>query len=137
MANTKHVGLAWQHRGLVFTGEGEGKVPITIDGENAEGPGPMESLLLALAACTGSDVVVVMRKKRLDLRELRIEVSGERREEHPQRYVAIDLTYSVTAPGATEEQVRHAIDLSLAKYCSVTHSLNPAIAIRYELVLQA
>ena len=137
MADTKQVDLTWQHRGLVFTGEGAGKVPITIDAANAEGPGPMESVLLALAACTGSDLVVVLRKKRLDLRELRIEVRGERREEHPQRYVAIDLTYSVSAPGATEEQVRHAIDLSLAKYCSVTHSLNPAIAIRYELVLQA
>ena len=137
MASTKHVGLTWQGRGLVFSGAGAGGVRVPIDGDNVEGPGPMESLLLALAACTGSDVVVVMRKKRVDLRELRLEVTGQRREEHPQRYVAIDLEYSVTAPGATEEQVRHAIDLSLAKYCSVIKSLNPDIAIRYELVLEA
>ncbi len=137
MAKAKHVGLTWQGRELVFSGAGAGGVRVPIDGDNVAGPGPMESLLLALAACTGSDVVVVMRKKRVDLRELRLEVTGQRREEHPQRYVAIDLKYSVTAPGAREEQVRHAIDLSLAKYCSVTHSLNPDIAIRYELVLQA
>lgn len=137
MASTKHVGLTWQGRDLVFSGAGAGGVRVPIDGDNVEGPGPMESLLLALAACTGSDVVVVMRKKRVDLRELRLDVTGQRREEHPQRYVAIDLKYSVTAPGAREEQVRYAIDLSLAKYCSVTHSLNPDIAIRYELVLQA
>jgi uncharacterized OsmC-like protein len=45
--------------------------------------------------------------------------------------------YRVTAPGAAEAQVRQAIDLSLTKYCSVTHSLAPDITIRYELDLQA
>lgn len=133
----KRVTLAWQRRALVFRGEGAGRAPITIDGDNAEGPGPMESLLLAMAACTGSDVVSVLGKKRVDLRELRIEITGQRREEHPRRYVAIDLTYHVVAPGATERQVRHAIDLSLEKYCSVTHSLNPDIPVRYALALQA
>ena len=133
----KRVSLEWQARELVFRGEGAGKVPITIDGNNAEAPGPMETLLLAMAACTGSDVAVVMTKKRLGMRSLRIEVHGRRREEHPQRYVAIDLVYHVVAPGATEAQVRHAIDLSLGKYCSVTHSLNPDIPVHYELDLQA
>ena len=137
MPPSKHVALTWQGRGLVFRGEGAGRVPITIDGDNAEGPGPMESLLLALAACTGSDVVTVMRKKRVDLRELRVEVSGTRREDYPQRYAAIALRYHAAAPGAAEETLRHAINLSLEKYCSVTASLNPDIPVRYELVLQA
>jgi putative redox protein len=73
----------------------------------------------------------------VDLQELRIEVQGRRRDEPPRRYVAIDLVFNVTAPGATEAQVRQAIDLSLAKYCSVTHSLNPDIPVRYDLRLQA
>jgi putative redox protein len=97
----------------------------------------METLLLALAGCTASDVVVVLEKKRLALRELTVEVRGERRDEYPRRYVSIELVFRVTAPGATEDQVRQAIELSLAKYCSVTHSLNPDIPVRYELVLQA
>jgi len=133
----KRVSLDWQARDLVFRGEGAGRVPITIDGDNREAPGPMETLLLAMAACTGSDVAVVMSKKRLGMTSLRIEVHGRRREEHPQRYTAIDLVYHVVAPGAAEAQVRHAIDLSLGKYCSVTHSLNPDIPIHYELDLQA
>ena len=40
------------------------------------------------------------------------------------------------APGAPEERVRHAIELSLEKYCSVTQSLAPDIARRYEMVLE-
>jgi len=133
----KHVSLEWQSRGLVFRGEGAGKVPITIDGDNGEAPGPMETLLLAMAACTGSDVALVMTKKRLGLQSLRVEAHGRRRDEPPRRYTAIDLVYHVVAPGATETQVRHAIDLSLGKYCSVTHSLNPDIPVRYELDLRA
>lgn len=137
MPLAKTVTLTWQHRGLVFEGEGAGRVPIRMDGDNAQGPGPMETLLLAEAACTGSDVVSILEKKRVDLRELRIEVHGERRDEYPQRYVRIGLVFHVTAPGAAEQQVRHAIDLSLGKYCSVMHSLNPDIPVSYELVLQA
>lgn len=137
MADAKQVTLTWQGRELVFQGEAPGKAPIVVDGRTAEGPSPMEALLLAMAGCTASDVVVVMQKKKVDLQRLTVEVRGQRRDEYPRRYVAIDLVYRVAAPGATETQLRQAIDLSLAKYCSVTHSLAPDIPIRYELVLQA
>ena len=128
--------LKWV-RDLVFHGEGAGKVPITLDGDNVAGPGPMENLLLSLAACTGSDVVVILKKKRADLRALRVAVSGQRREEIPQRYTSIVITFHITAPGLDEAQARQTIDLSLEKYCSVAHSLAPDIAVRYELDLQA
>lgn len=134
---TKQIAAAWQARGLVFSGAVPDKSAITIDGDGGEGPSPMDTLLIAMAGCTGSDVVVVLKKKRIDLKGLRIEIRGERRDEEPRRYTKIDLVYHVTAPGASEQAVRHAIDLSLGKYCSVTHSLNPDIPIRYELVLQA
>ena len=122
---------------MVFSGGIAGRAPITIDGDSTEGPSPTDTLLVALAGCTGADVVVVLKKKRLELKSLTIEAKGERREQEPRRYVKIDLMYRVHAPGATEQAVRHAIDLSLAKYCSVSHSLNPDIPISYELVLQA
>jgi putative redox protein len=137
MGQTRRVTLTWQGREMVFRGEAPGKPAVMVDGETTEGPSPMETLLLALAGCTGSDVVLVLKKKRVDLRGLEVSVEGERRDEEPRRYTAISLVYRLTAPGATEQQVRHAIDLSLAKYCSVAHSLNPDISIRYALELQA
>ncbi|MFI5208794.1 MAG: OsmC family protein [Gemmatimonadales bacterium] len=133
----KHVSASWQARGLVFSGGAEGKTAVPIDGDGIEGPSPMDALLVAMAGCTGSDVALVLKKKRVDLQELKVEARGERREEQPQRFTKIDLVYHVHAPGASERAVRHAIDLSLATYCSVAHSLNPDIPIRYELVLQA
>jgi putative redox protein len=137
MADAKQITATWQHRGMVFSGENPGTPPVTIDGKSTEGPSPMDALLIAVAGCTGADVVLVLEKKRIALGELRIDVTGTRREEQPQRYLAIRIVYRVTAPGATEQAVRQAIDLSLAKYCSVSHSLNPDIPITYDLVLQA
>ncbi len=135
MANSKRVSLTWQH-GMAFQGGVEGRPPIAIDAKGETGPGPMDTLLLALAGCTGSDVVSILEKMQFPVRALTIEVAGERRPEHPKRYTSIVLTYRINAPGVPEERARHAIDLSLEKYCSVTHSLAPDIARRYELVLE-
>jgi len=136
MAEPKNVVLGWRHD-LVFEGGAAGKPSVVLDGAAAEGPSPMEALLLALAGCTGSDVVSILQKKRADLRAFRVEAVGERSDEHPKRYIAITLRYHVSAPGLAESQARRAIDLSLEKYCSVTHSLAKDIAVRYELLLDA
>jgi putative redox protein len=132
----KHVTLRWQH-GMAFEGGVEGRPSIAIDADGHTGPGPMDTLLLALAACTASDVVSILEKMRFPVQGMAVDVAGERGPDHPKRFTSILLSYRVKAPGATEERVRHAIDLSLEKYCSVTHSLAPDIARRYELVLEA
>jgi putative redox protein len=95
----------------------------------------MLTLLLAAASCTGSDVVAILKKMRVELRELRIEVAGVRREEEPRRYVAIHFDYRLAGTGLDETKARRAIDLSLEKYCSVIHSLAPDIGITYALSL--
>jgi putative redox protein len=95
----------------------------------------MLTLLLAAAGCTGSDVVIVLRKMRIDLTRLSIEVTGTRREAEPRRYVAIHFVYRLEGGGLDEAKARRAIDLSLDKYCSVVHSLAPDIEISYDLAL--
>ncbi|HEX5575379.1 MAG TPA: OsmC family protein [Gemmatimonadales bacterium] len=131
---TKQIVLSWE-QGLRFHGGDPAGPSITIDGDNAAGPGPMLTLLLAAAACSGSDVVIILEKMRVKLREFRIAAAGVRREEDPRRYVAIHLTYRIGGSGLDEAKARRAIDLSLEKYCSVIHSLAPDIAITYALSL--
>jgi putative redox protein len=133
-AETKLVAIAWE-RGLVFRGGEAGGPQVVIDGDNAEGPGPMLTLLLAAAGCSGSDVVVILEKMRVVLKELRIEVSGRRREQEPRRYMSIRFEYHIAGDGLDETRARRAIDLSLEKYCSVVASLAPDIQISYGLTL--
>jgi putative redox protein len=131
---TKRIALAWE-RGLVFRGGAAGGPEIVIDGDNTAGPGPMLSLLLAAAACSGSDVVVILEKMRVVLRQLRIEVSGVRREQEPRRYTSVHFDFHLAGDGLDESRARRAIDLSLEKYCSVVASLAPDITITYGLAL--
>jgi putative redox protein len=131
---TKRASLTWQ-QDVRFLGSAPGTPAVTIDGDNVVGPGPMLTLLLAAASCTGSDVVLILQKMREKLKELRIDVAGVRREQEPRRYVSIHLDYRVNGEGLDPAKVRRAIDLSLEKHCSVIHSLAPDIAITYALSL--
>jgi putative redox protein len=133
-AEIKHIALDWEE-GMVFRGGEPAGPQIVIDGDNARSPGPMLTLLLAAASCTGSDVVTILEKMRVGLRKLRIEVHGTRREEFPRRYTAIRFEFHLSGEGLDEARARRAVDLSLEKYCSVIGSLAPDIAISYGLTL--
>ena len=134
MGETKQVTVTWQ-QGLRFAGGAPGGPTATIDGDNSAAPGPMLTLLLAAASCTGSDVAIILEKMRVRLRQLQIEVAGVRRDQEPRRYVAIHFDYRLGGEGLDEAKARRAIDLSLEKYCSVIHSLAPDIGITYAVTL--
>jgi putative redox protein len=130
MQETKRASLVWQE-GLRFVG-GESEGPsTTVDGDNAVAPGPMLTLLLAAASCSGSDVVLILQKMRVQLRELRIDVSGVRREQEPRRYTALHLDYHLRGEGLDHAKATRAVTLSVEKYCSVIHSLAPDIVVTH------
>jgi putative redox protein len=133
-AEIKHIALDWEE-GMIFRGGAPDGPRVVIDADNAQGPGPMLTLLLAAASCTGSDIVLILEKMRVGLRRLRIEVHGTRREEAPRRYTAIRFEFHLAGEGLDDNRARRAIDLSLEKYCSVVASLAPDIAISYGLTL--
>lgn len=135
MSTPRHATLTWTG-GLAFEGGAPAGPPVTIDGDGAQGPSPMVALLLAAAGCSGADVVSILEKMRVGLSSLRIEITGTRREEVPARYVALHLTFHLAGSGLDAAGARRAIDLSLAKYCSVVHSLAPDIAITSDVVLE-
>jgi putative redox protein len=130
----KQIALDWEG-GMLFRGGAPDAPSILIDADNAQAPGPMLTLLVAAASCTGTDVVLILEKMRITLRKLRIEVHGTRREEPPRRYTAIRFEFHLAGEGLDETRARRAIDLSLEKYCSVVASLAPDIKISYGLTL--
>lgn len=111
------------------------EVAMDSDRESNTAPGPMEMLLLALGACTATDVVIVLKKKRQPLESLEIVVSGERAAEPPQVWTKLDLVYRLRGR-LDETAVKRAIELSQEKYCSVEAMLKKTAAItsRYEIL---
>ncbi len=104
-------------------------------GGTSAGPTPMQTVLLALAGCTGMDVVAILKKMRVPLEGLAIEVSAERAADHPRVFTRIHLRYLVRGAGVREEDVRKAIDLSQEKYCSVSAMLRATATITCEVVV--
>ena len=131
---TKAVTLTWR-RQLIFEGGAPGGPTTIVDGDNETAPGPMLTLLLAAASCSASDVVVILEKMRVVLREFRIEAQGVRREEEPRRYVSLHLHYHLRGDGLDEAKARRAVELSVTKYCSVIHSLAADIAVTHGITL--
>lgn len=115
----------------LFIGVSPSGHAITIDADRARNsaPSPMELLLLALGSCTGVDVVSILQKKRQSLSHYRIEVRGERREEHPRSYSRMEVHHIVTGRNISERSLVQAIELSEQKYCSVAASLRPTAEI--------
>jgi putative redox protein len=122
--------------GMRFDGAGESGGALTVDarrehGGTGQGPSPMETLLLALAGCTGIDVVSVLAKMRAPLAGLEIRVSGDRRDEHPRIFTHIRLAYLFRGAGLTPQQVGRAVELSQEKYCSVSAMLRASAELTY------
>src|SRR5207244_12786324 len=90
---------------------------------------PMELLLLALGSCTGVDVISILRKKRQNVIDYRIEVRGQRREEHPRSYSRMEVHHIITGPNISEQSVAQAIELSEQKYCSFAAKFRPTAEI--------
>ncbi len=94
-----------------------------IGGTN-KGMRPMEMLLSALGGCTAIDVILIMKKKRQDLRDIKITVTGEREEGTiPNIFHTINVHFDLYGPVDPEKAAR-AIEMSHDKYCSVTHMVN-------------
>lgn len=94
-------------------------------------PTPMELLLIALAGCTGMDVVSLLKKMRVRFSGLEIRVKGERRNEHPRIFTGIEVEYLVLGTGIDPAAVKRAVDLSQEKYCSVSAMVRPVCPVKY------
>lgn len=97
-------------------------------------PGPMEMVLMALGACTATDIVLILEKKRQRLQSLEVLCSGERAAEPPTVWTKLEVFYRVR--GAVDETaMKHAMQLTEEKYCSVASMLKKTAEMtwRYEI----
>jgi len=105
------------------------------DRESNKAPGPMELVLMALGACTATDVVIVLQKKRQKLESLEVVCSGERAAAPPTVWTKLEIVYRLRGK-LDEGAVKHAIELSEEKYCSVSAMLKKTAKVswRYEIL---
>jgi putative redox protein len=104
-------------------------VSIDTNHERNAAPTPVELLMIAVGACTAVDVVSILKKKRQDITDYRVEVKGMRREEHPRAFTKLEVHHIVRGRAVSSEAVERAVKLSDEKYCSVAATVRPAAEI--------
>ncbi len=134
-SNIRNATATWTG-GMTFRGGAPGGPETVIDADGNDAPGPMITMLLTLASCSGADIVSLMPKMQVELERFTIAVRAERAPEHPRRWTKIHFTMTLGGAGLDETKARRAIDLSIEKYCSAINSLNPDIPVSYDLVLE-
>jgi putative redox protein len=125
------VRLTWTGERLQFMGRTGYGVPIPIGGDpDGEGAKPSDLLPLSLAACTGYDVVEILRKQRQPLRAVEAVVSSTQDLDPPWTFRSIH-THWVLSGDVQEHKAARAIDLAESKYCSIAATLRPVVEISH------
>jgi putative redox protein len=88
-------------------------------------------VLIALAGCTGSDVVSILQKKKVKLTDFEINITAQQTEEHPKVFTGIDLEYVFYGRDIKLNDVERAIELSTTTYCAVSAMLKKAMTINH------
>ena len=130
--------VTWQE-GMAFEAELDGfKLMIDADksvGGLEKGPKPKGLTLVSLAGCTGMDVISILKKMKVDIRDFEIETEAALADEHPRKFTEITLRYLFTGKDLPHEKLKKAINLSQEKYCGVSATLAPSVRINTEILV--
>jgi putative redox protein len=62
-------------------------------GGNNSGLSPKAMMLSSLAGCSGLDVISILDKMKVKLKDFRIDINGELTDEHPKYYHTVNVEY--------------------------------------------
>ena len=101
--------------------------------EGAKGVSPMESVLMAVAGCSGIDVVSILKKQRQEITNFSAEVEGERVQiDEAKPFKKIIVKFFLEG-NIDSNKAKKAAQLSFEKYCSVSKTLEPNVEVSYEV----
>ena len=99
------------------------------------GVSPMELLLMGLAGCSSIDIIAILKKQKINPKDLRVEVEGQREPDQvPSLFHKIDVVVHITGE-IPPEKAKRAVSLSLEKYCSVAKTLEYSSQIFHSIFL--
>ena len=134
------INLSWKE-GMAFETEVNGHKLVLDAAESGGGkdlgPRPKALVMVALAGCTGMDVVSILEKMRVKLDNFDVKVSGEITDEHPKQFTSMHITYEFWGKDLEPEKLQKAIDLSTEKYCGVSATLKKSIPITHSILIHS
>jgi putative redox protein len=112
------------------------RIDTTVEGGGlGSGMNPKKMVLGAVSACSGMDVVEILKKMKVDFTRLEISAETEQTEEHPKVFKSIQMVYQIDAKAEDLDKVQRAVSLSQEKYCGVSAMLAKHCSITYTIEL--
>ena len=132
------ISISWK-KGMAFEAEVNGH-KIMLDaaeqhGGKDLGPRPKALMLVALAGCTGMDVVSILTKMRVELDNFDVKVEGEQSEEQPVHFISMHIIYEFWGKDLPVDKLEKAISLSHERYCGVSAVYRKAMPVTHEIVV--
>jgi len=103
-----------------------------VGGEN-RGPRPKPLLMVALAGCTGMDVVSILKKMRVEVDDFNVRIEGDVSEEHPKQFTQMHVIYEFKGKDLPMDKLKKAVSLSEDRYCGVSAMFRKAIELTSEI----
>ena len=126
--------LKWTDGMQFIARAGKGPAVVLDSSDGGSGPSPMEMVLIGVAGCSAIDVIMIMKKKRAQVADFQVNITGERAEEYPKRYADIQIEFVLHGKDIKPKAVEQAIQLSETKYCGAMASLNATFETIYRIV---
>lgn len=106
--------------------------PATAGGDDSAAS-PKKLMMVALAGCTGVDVVEILKKMRVEFDDLAITIEAELTDEVPSVYSAMHIVYAFKGENLSEDKLKRAVELSQDKYCGVSMMYKKIMDITWEI----
>jgi putative redox protein len=91
----------------------------SLEGDSEKIASPKALMLSSLAVCSGIDVVSILEKMKVELKDFKINTVGSLTQEHPKYYNKVSMEYHFYGDQLDKEKINKAVNLSITKYCGV------------------
>jgi putative redox protein len=122
----------------LFEAKGPNNISVSIDNKSNDvvnGASPMELLLMAVGGCNAIDIISILKKQRQTVKSYKIDVEGTRKEVREAKpFESIHVTIFLEGE-ISEDKAKRAASLSFEKYCSVSITMEGAVKITYDIIL--
>lgn len=125
---------------LTFIGYGPTEKAVVMDGGKSDGGlgignSPLELLLISAGGCAAVDVVMILQKARQKITDVSVEVSGDRAEDFPKRFLNIHQHFTVKGHNLDQSKVKKAVDLAVNKYCSSSQTIAQGAPLTHDFAI--
>lgn len=92
-------------------------------GGEDQGSIPKPFVLTALTGCAGMELVALLRKKNITLKDLNVKATGELTKQVPFHYTSVAVVFEIKVENEYRENINNAINQVMSEICGVSFML--------------